>query len=68
MVTCKMLDDACSLFGSMTQAEVKIKWPHLHKVIKCVDMGALMLCSPNDPVPLDPKALHEYEETEAMAK
>jgi len=68
MVTCKMLDNACSLFGSMTQEQVKAKWPHLHKVIKCVDMDRLQSCAPNDLVPLNASALHEYEEAERMAQ
>ena len=64
MVTCQMLDYACALISTMTQSEVKAKWPHLHKVIKCVDSGRLQSCTPHDLVPLDPVALHEYEEAE----
>lgn len=51
----------------MTESEVKSKWPSLHKVIKCADMGALQMCQPGDPVPLDPVKLLRYEAAETAA-
>ena len=61
-----MLDDACSLFGDMPETEVRAKWPALHKVIKCADMGALQMCQPDDLVPLDPVKLLRYESAESV--
>ena len=63
-----MLDDACRLIADMTEAQVKEKWPDLHRVIKCTDMAKLQKCSPSDPVPLHPVLMHEYEERESIAR
>lgn len=48
----------------MPESDVRAKWPALHKVIKCADMGALQMCQPGDPVPLDPVKLLRYEGAE----
>jgi hypothetical protein len=60
-LTMANLDLACSLVATVDSETARAKWPSLHKVVCCVDRDAMQAAAPNDPPPIDPVRVREYE-------